>query len=596
MNLINNRKRQASIIVILFIFILNAIILNQVINQNLNYSQNYSLNSQKGEINEKPETSSQQSFTNVSWLKNGEFSSATIDPWLNTTQGDSNDIIAGNSSGQADILVIGDNGTKEISNVFIDPYKWTPFNKTDVDTNPDNSDIDPNGAWCNHYYDEDANQFPTVYWRYNVSMDRDMSDYEITSASIEGTWNASVDANFDVEGDEWAHGGVGGDDIESRDLFDSIIFTIEVSDMNISPLNTYLVAENKTTNLGDDEPVITSFLNVTTSFNFKSEEDLKFYLTRVLENDPGHDNFTIILGISIICADNSDQGDIDEVYESRIKSLNLTFSYRKKIDKSTTLSWYQEGNMVNYTSVQVINAEANFEYKIDKDWNKTTFSQFSEFRILVNNKMQLKFPNVKLIDYNNSKFQGNFIEARTGGYDLTSLIPIKENITLSIQVYIGDNFELNQNINISIDNVYLNISYIVFFPEGTGVIIESEDDNGKGGTIEEPWIFLIIAIAAIVGAIILGAYFLEYYFVLKYPKPVRKVRKYRKTLKKKKSPNVDITSREKAFKSLYKKHSSSDLSKVKTSKEITNKIAKKSLKTSSNKITEKSAEQQGGDN
>ncbi|MFX1446233.1 MAG: hypothetical protein ACFFHV_22780, partial [Promethearchaeota archaeon] len=273
--------------------------------------------------------------------------------------------------------------------------------------------------------------------------------------------------------------------------------------------------------------------------------------------------------------------------------------YRKNIDKSTTLSWSQEGNMINYTSVQVIDATANFEYKIDKDWNKTTSSQFSEVRVLINNKMQKKYPNVKLVDYNYSKYQGNFIDAREGGYDLTSLITIKENISFSIQVYIGDNFRLDQTINISIDNVYLNISFIVFSPEGN-IIIESGGSNGKGGTREAPWIFLIVAMAAIVGSSILGAYFLEYYFVLKYPKPIRKVRKYRRALNKKKIPNVDIISRQKAFKTQYQKHLFSTIYIGKTSKEIIipNKIVKNSIKTSSNNRIQSSAKKQdlnGGD-
>ena len=53
-----------------------------------------------------------------------DFSSPTIAPWQNASQGDYTDIGASNSSGQADILIIGDNGSKEISNVFSDPSKW----------------------------------------------------------------------------------------------------------------------------------------------------------------------------------------------------------------------------------------------------------------------------------------------------------------------------------------------------------------------------------------------------------------------------------------------------------------------------------------
>jgi hypothetical protein len=50
--------------------------------------------------------------------------------------------------------------------------------------------------------------------------------------------------------------------------------------------------------------------------------------------------------------------------------------------------------------------------------------------------------------------------------------------------------------------------------------------------------------------VILG-YIYAYQKYLKYPKPVRKVRKYNKTLRKTSNPRVDITAREKAFKAEY---------------------------------------------
>ncbi len=65
-------------------------------------------------------------------------------------------------------------------------------------------------------------------------------------------------------------------------------------------------------------------------------------------------------------------------------------------------------------------------------------------------------------------------------------------------------------------------------------------------------LFLILFIISVIGATILGSYFYAYQRYLKYPKPVRKVRKYKRTLKRKSTPSVHITSREKAFSMLYK--------------------------------------------
>jgi hypothetical protein len=108
----------------------------------------------------------------------------------------------------------------------------------------------------------------------------------------------------------------------------------------------------------------------------------------------------------------------------------------------------------------------------------------------------------------------------------------------------------------------------------------------------ETLLFQILLIIAIIISVGLASYLIAYQRVLKYPKPVRKVRKYRRTLKKKKTPSVDITGREKAIKILFASEldKSGSLLKGKTSVEIasTDKMVKKSLKLSSDKIIEKS--------
>ena len=68
---------------------------------------------------------------------------------------------------------------------------------------------------------------------------------------------------------------------------------------------------------------------------------------------------------------------------------------------------------------------------------------------------------------------------------------------------------------------------------------------------EETLIFLILTIAAIGASIGIGGYFIAYQRVLKYPKPVRKIHKFKKTLKKKKSPDVEILSSKVLLKALY---------------------------------------------
>ena len=69
---------------------------------------------------------------------------------------------------------------------------------------------------------------------------------------------------------------------------------------------------------------------------------------------------------------------------------------------------------------------------------------------------------------------------------------------------------------------------------------------------EDVLMFQIISIVAIAGVIGLTGYLIAYQKVLKYPKSVRKVRSYRKDLKKKKvSDKYELEEREAAFNGVY---------------------------------------------
>ena len=557
----NKNKKMLRIFFILILFFLNAYISIHLFDNNTNYAKFNYANSNHYRNNHDPETSAQELFANIPWVKNPDFSSVTINPWFNTTQGDSKDLLASVSPGQADYLVNGEEGRKEISNVFIEPSKWIAFNKSVFDNIPNNGySVDTFGVNCSHRWsDPTANQIPKIYWRYNVSMGLDMSDYLITSVSIKSVLNASVNRNVDVFGDTIA--AYAGDNPEigsNRALnqyppYDFVHFTVEVSDMEISQDNTYIIAENTTTQLGRYEGA--DIRKIESLIDSKKQEDIIFYLERVLQADTdGHDNFTIVLGISPNSADNTTPNfDYDFFDQLRIKAVNITFTYIKKIDISTSLSWNQIGNMINYTNVQVSDAKLNFKYKIDKNWTETTnfTAENSEFRVLINGNPQQDYPTIKLSQANNS-----FQLAREGGYDVKNLIPLKENITLSIQIFIGDDFILGTSINISIDDVYFVISYIVFTPDvpGSTTILSNGGGGGEDKVIPEPWTNLVIAIAAIGGAICIGTYLIAYQVILKYPKPVRKVRKYRRTLKRSKMPKAEITRREKAFSDKYKNY------------------------------------------
>ena len=59
-----------------------------------------------------------------------------------------------------------------------------------------------NGFYVSHsWHDATADQFASVYCKYNVSMDVDMSEYEITSANLNAIMYANVDDNVDTPTD-----------------------------------------------------------------------------------------------------------------------------------------------------------------------------------------------------------------------------------------------------------------------------------------------------------------------------------------------------------------------------------------------------------
>ncbi len=102
-------------------------------------------------------------------------------------------------------------------------------------------------------------------------------------------------------------------------------------------------------------------------------------------------------------------------------------------------------------------------------------------------------------------------------------------VNLSIEVLIKDEFGLDEVITISIDNVTLDISYIIFAPNPPLLA-----GNGGGGGTKyirgEDYTLAVIGLT--VGIIALGTLFGLYQIHFKYPPMVRKIRKLKKTVRK----------------------------------------------------------------
>lgn len=466
-----------------------------------------------------------------SWLKNSNFDT-TIAPWFPRISGDSSDVNTSYSPSQANLEIIGDHRIFEISGTPTE-IDWHNVTNPLFPALPDNYGIDSNGCWANHTWIDptDPNQSPSIHWERNVTMPVNMSDYVITSASISAVYNATVTAypggafnpseNYGVEtpGDQT---GTPASDYQ-RD-YDSVRFYVLISDLDDN--EKYEIAWYQSIDLGKDSAG--AYDNITDSFmNPVVQETLIFYLSSLFKRDNSH--FKITLGIRIKCIDNWNY-DRDRWDSLRIKSCNLNFTYEKKIDKFTTVSWNQIGNQINGDNVYITGANLTFKYKTDQPWPEV-LSPNSEIRMLINNNSHTETINLNLATT-------TFQEAKPEGFDVGYLILKAVNISLSIQLYLADEFLFNETITISLDDIFLEITYFTVYP-----------DIG----LSEPEIFRLLLILALVAGTAVGTYFILYQRIFKFPLPVRRVRKYRKTLNKVEAPRSPIAESGTLFKKTYKK-------------------------------------------
>ncbi|MFW9880875.1 MAG: hypothetical protein ACFFG0_48055, partial [Candidatus Thorarchaeota archaeon] len=401
-------------------------------------------------------TSAQESYIRQ-WIENSDFSS--IENWTSVkgTLGDPDDVDAIISGGTADFTVKGRSGLYEFSGV--PNSTWTAFDNPDwgvgMEEGTERGISDEYGCWVSYTWDESqpggqTGGTPSVHWKKNITLSNDMSDYKITSAFLDVTFNATVtrgpiDGGIDVL-----------TDTSQLQVGDYAKFYILIADIN-NVYQPFEVARNRTYDLGLgnsgglDTIATKSLTNI--------DQDLLInYLELIL--GVNSTTFTLTLGIDIFCEDNDPSTDTDTWNKLRINFLNLTFTYEKKINQLTTVSWNQVGekpNDISNDTVVVNEAFLNFKYRINDTWPE--LSKNSEIQVLINDIKHSE--TINLLDGANTTFQ----DAKLGGFDVTYLIKENENINLSIQLYIADNFELNRTIAISIDNVSLDISYTIFFDD-----------------------------------------------------------------------------------------------------------------------------------
>ncbi len=195
-------------------------------------------------------------------------------------------------------------------------------------------------------------------------------------------------------------------------------------------------------------------------------------------------NFTVIIGIFINCADNYGGQERDYWRNLSIDYLNLTFTYEKIIDQSTNIKLYQDtGSFLqdlsdngysDYNSYSVNLARLNFTYKVNPYWPSS--SQNSEVRISLNNGSSYVSQKLILADTNPSAISFNLID----------LIKGLDNIEVSIIIFIADEFNLNETIEVSIDSISFEIEYTVYFDDYSTSIEVDIDGQPYTGLIHIP--------------------------------------------------------------------------------------------------------------
>lgn len=468
------------------------------------------------------------------WIKNPNFT--TQDYWFIESAGDDTDVNGIISGEQANCDIIGEKWLfSNVSGVPNSSY-WTPGKESQISIFPDIYEFTPYGLNATHEYWEgdplldniygvprnQSRNNPIIHWNRIINMPFDMKDYTITSVNLSAIFNASADRNIETPFEPIEGEPTTGYAAE----YDHVRFSVFFSDLN--KLEVYEVAYNQTVDLGigyfirdgregrdDVSTVGNTFMKVV------DKDELKFYLTRVLSHD--YQNFRITLGIDIYNEDNYASGERDTWYYLLIKSCNFSFNYKKNIDRFTSISWKQNCDKVSSLSehpVIVQNATLNFKYKINELWN-TSLSPNSEIRILINDN---KYGEAVALSTATTSYQ----TAKVGGFDVKDLIT--DDVNLSIQVYLADDFILDHNITVSIDDVSLHLSY---------VIIEPDEPIQKGQDLS----WLVYLLIAAIGSIVIVFSLYQTHF--KYPPTVRKIRKLkRKVRREKKLKPIGLSNRD----------------------------------------------------
>ena len=398
------------------------------------------------------------------------------------------------------------------------------MNNTEVKFEPDDYEINSKGCWVTHEWDDgaDAAQLNAIQWDRNITLDVDMTDYNITSVSLSAQANATVHANNGAGGGIEIKGENAGGANYQNNTGDFVRFYVYISD--IYKNQEYEIAYLQPDDLGIDSSGEFDYL-YNTSLNVLSDENIINLIESVLLTDPEHKIFTFSLGILILCEDDFST-DHDIWDELVINECNFSFTYEKIIDPLTTISWNQDAPKISsiryneINNITLLGASLSFQYQTSESWPSK--SPNSQIIIFINDNQN------PITTY----LENSGTQLHTVTLDVLSLLSVTvDYVNFSIQLYIGDTFGENNEIKIYLDNVQLFISY-----REIGVL--------PTPPVGIDWTPAIIALTVGIIAAVMGL--VSYILYFQYPPLVRKVRSLRRKIKRGrslKSP-VDVENRE----------------------------------------------------
>jgi len=289
----------------------------------------------------------------------------------------------------------------------------------------------------------------------------------------------------------------------------SILFTVEINERETSIL-IFLNGENKTLEQSIELPIRDN-LNITIKY---ADAETKYHIENATVQLIGED-------LSVFLMENLAL----EQYSITINTSQLDIGVR------FLTIYLQKANYQPYSALLSINVK-RINTEIITISGETTINtrpgQSVTLSVILKDLDFNQTIKNALVTYTWAFGQGEFLDSNNDGIYETTLANVREGIhTITISVYAGDDYDFKR--------FKLTLS-VVSYPE-------------------EALLFQILTVLSVITALGVGGYLVAYQKVFKYPKTVRKIHKFKKSIKKgKKRPNVEIRSRKELIKKLYEEN------------------------------------------